>query len=140
MSLEEELMAATQGGFTENRPPLNFSSDPDLIVGIVDDRLVKVLPDSAARAKGADGFHIPDCDEYSTDELDVEIIEAFPEKPATDPKEGKTDAANEKSSSKSNSNCKSSGGKDEKEKVLEHGANSPSKSKKKRESSKYVYT
>ncbi|KAF2366733.1 Pleckstrin domain [Trinorchestia longiramus] len=77
MSLEEELMAATQGDFVENRPPFNLSSDPDLIVGIVgDDKLVKVLPDPAA--KHVDGFHIQDCDEYSTDELDVEIVEAFP--------------------------------------------------------------
>jgi hypothetical protein len=46
-------------------------------VGIVgDDKLVKVLPDPARGH--INGFHPGECDEYSADELDVEIVEAFP--------------------------------------------------------------
>ncbi|XP_018020126.1 uncharacterized protein LOC108676550 isoform X2 [Hyalella azteca] len=79
MSLEEELKAATQGGFVENRPPTNLlgGKGDDLIMGIVgDDKLVKVLPDPACGH--VNGRHPGECDEYSADELDVEIVEAFP--------------------------------------------------------------
>lgn len=76
MSLEDELRAATGGGFMENRPPV--SADPDLIVGILsDDKLVKVLPDVSNRYGSFS-------EDFPADETDVEILEVFTERLSTE--------------------------------------------------------
>ena len=68
MSLEDELRAATGGGFIENRPPV--STDQDLVVGILsDDKVVKVLVPDVSLGDTLDEEDLPAEDE------DVEMVD-----------------------------------------------------------------